>query len=724
MAGSLGDLTIDLNANIAKFLTAMDAAQLKSEKTASAIKSALIGGAAGLVGGASLGAIMKFVDSTIASTAALKDMGEKAGTSASQLSTLMTASKLSGTSMDTVTEGLIKLSKGLAGSEDMTGNAGRALKALGINARDAAGNLRDPAEVMKEMAAKLGEFKDGAGKTAIAIDAFGKSGAQLLPMLKEMYELGDQEVKVTDEQARAADDYEKGLKKLAATKQMMIKTVVMAAIPVMNDFVQALVDSSKQTDSMRNSVKDLAKDGTIKEWARDAAMGAAFVVDAFDGVARVVQIAGKWIGVAAAQAVFLAKGEFKAAADAGLEFGKDMDAILQKTLFSDTLKARFAQSDAGAGSTLAAKSLNYSNKNGPMATTGADPGKAFIDQLQRQLQQQEKGRFEMLRMEAAQKNVSAAAAPYISQLEEIQNRQERIKDTVAQVAESEKQRAKSLSLVTSGNDQAAGIIRETSMLGMQADARRKMIELRKVDAMVEQLSTDATIEQRIELQKLADVMKNNVAAAIDADIKKQKELNASWQVGAHDALTDYMNNVMDVAGQTKSAISSAFKGMEDSLVNFVKTGKMDFASLADSIISDLIRIEIQQSITGPLAAAMNSGGGIFSGITSMLGFAGGGNPPLNVPSIVGERGPELFVPRGAGTIIPNGAGGSGVVVNIVESPGNGGQQSRTTQNGVDVLTIMVEKVKSAIAGDISRGSGAVPNAMAATYGLNRVAGAY
>jgi hypothetical protein len=37
----------------------------------------------------------------------------------------------------------------------------------------------------------------------------------------------------------------------------------------------------------------------------------------------------------------------------------------------------------------------------------------------------------------------------------------------------------------------------------------------------------------------------------------------------------------------------------------------------------------------------------------LLGFADGGSPPVGVPSIVGERGPEIFVPHGAGTIIPN-----------------------------------------------------------------------
>jgi len=60
-----------------------------------------------------------------------------------------------------------------------------------------------------------------------------------------------------------------------------------------------------------------------------------------------------------------------------------------------------------------------------------------------------------------------------------------------------------------------------------------------------------------------------------------------------------------------------------------------------------------------------SGGG--GGISPFLGFANGGRPPVGRASIVGERGPELFVPRSAGTIIPNNAigGGGGGVTNMV-----------------------------------------------------------
>jgi len=69
--------------------------------------------------------------------------------------------------------------------------------------------------------------------------------------------------------------------------------------------------------------------------------------------------------------------------------------------------------------------------------------------------------------------------------------------------------------------------------------------------------------------------------------------------------------------------------------------------------------------------------GIFgsTGIGSFLGFANGGRPPVGRPSIVGERGPELFVPSSAGTIIPNNkiggmSGPTNIVVNVDASGSN------------------------------------------------------
>jgi phage-related minor tail protein len=73
----------------------------------------------------------------------------------------------------------------------------------------------------------------------------------------------------------------------------------------------------------------------------------------------------------------------------------------------------------------------------------------------------------------------------------------------------------------------------------------------------------------------------------------------------------------------------------------------------------------------------------------------------------------------------HGSGGN-VTVNVINNA-QGTQataRERTDGNGNRMIEVFIEQVKGAIAGDISRGSGAVPDAMASTYGLNRVAGAY
>lgn len=219
----------------------------------------------------------------------------------------------------------------------------------------------------------------------------------------------------------------------------------------------------------------------------------------------------------------------------------------------------------------------------------------------------------------------------------------------------------------------------------------------------------------------------------DRYTKARTDQEQNWQLGASDALKNYLDDTQNVYKSIGDVVGKAFKGMEDAMMDFVQTGKLDFASLANSIINDLIRIQIQKNVTGALGKSIDAAGGIgglLSAGASLLGFANGGQPPVGVPSMVGERGPELFVPQMAGTIIPNhelnskNNSSSNVVVNIIESPGKGGQQSRTNQNGVDTLTVMVERIKNSIAGDINQGSGSVPAALNRTYGLNRSVGSY
>ncbi|MDQ0040816.1 phage tail tape measure protein [Variovorax boronicumulans] len=173
-----------------------------------------------------------------------------------------------------------------------------------------------------------------------------------------------------------------------------------------------------------------------------------------------------------------------------------------------------------------------------------------------------------------------------------------------------------------------------------------------------------------------------------------KSKQADWQTGATTALANYADAIANVSATTEKAFTDGFRGAEDALVKFVTTGKGGVKGLADSIIADLVRVGIQRTITGPIANGLlgalggdeigdllkkngnfgtslagSSGGGlgeILGSIGKWFGgfFADGGKPPVGLPSIVGERGPEVFIPSVPGSIVPNHAlgGGGGTTV--------------------------------------------------------------
>lgn len=93
-----------------------------------------------------------------------------------------------------------------------------------------------------------------------------------------------------------------------------------------------------------------------------------------------------------------------------------------------------------------------------------------------------------------------------------------------------------------------------------------------------------------------------------------------WALGAQRALLNYADESSNVFAQTESAVTNAFKGMEDALVQFAMTGKLDFKSLANSIISDLIRIQLRASMmqmfSGLLGGWMGAGAQASGAVTS------------------------------------------------------------------------------------------------------------
>jgi lambda family phage tail tape measure protein len=155
---------------------------------------------------------------------------------------------------------------------------------------------------------------------------------------------------------------------------------------------------------------------------------------------------------------------------------------------------------------------------------------------------------------------------------------------------------------------------------------------------------------------------NNIEAE-EANTRAQNTFQAGW----NKAYNNFVQRSQDSAALGAEAFSTMYDSMSSALDRFVETGKLSFGSLVTDMIKNLLRLQMQASMSGlfgMLGGGSGGGVGLFSsstdfanggGIMGFLGgmFADGGSPPVGVPSLVGERGAELFVPRTAGTIIPN-----------------------------------------------------------------------
>jgi lambda family phage tail tape measure protein len=137
--------------------------------------------------------------------------------------------------------------------------------------------------------------------------------------------------------------------------------------------------------------------------------------------------------------------------------------------------------------------------------------------------------------------------------------------------------------------------------------------------------------------------------AITANIEYQNTFEAGWAR----AFNSYLDNATNAATQAEAIFSAMTNGMNTALDNFVETGKFNFSDLASSMIKDILKIQLRAAAANLFAT---SGIGALFGVQAR---ANGGPVNASTPYLVGEKGPELFIPKSAGTIVSNSKMGSG-----------------------------------------------------------------
>ena len=767
---ALGSVVVELSANIAKFQSDMGRAAAIAEQRAreidkhiSLIKNTLGALGVGFAFSATFDTIKAKIEGAIASAAGLQQLSERTGSAVEQLSGLAAVAKLSGTGTDELATGLQKLAKAQIDAQNGGQKTSESFKAIGISIADIQG--KRPDETFKLIADRLNAYQDGAEKVTIAQNLLGKSGANLLPVFKDLAEVGDLQIKVTAEQAAQADELEKNQIRLRASTDAIFKKIGLELLPVFNAFTKTLLESQNANDGVRKSIGDLAADGSIRSWAEGAAQAAGFVIDAFDGVSRVVQIVGKYIGSAAAAVGAIARGEFGQVKGIAADAAADIDAILQKQLFSDRLKKQLdASRNAAAPAAIPRAAIDTSGLGNDNTLKGPkdDPTKKI---LEGQLKAQEE-------FIAAEKTLLATREKYLDfyqNLEYFSLRDAELKkqaivadnlkvvqaayDTESALIRSYIAQAAKLTDKEDGRNKLAEVAKKRVAAEVEAstriiDSQNKLLAVQRqfdlatrerarqdaianssaqfaIDMMgkntlevlkaTEARSIQLQLEERIvQLRKQdpgADASKAMAQAAIQtaraqALITEQYDKQRAAIFGANEALRKYGEDAGNAAAQVENAMTNAFKGMEDALVSFVTTGKLDFQSLANSIIADIARIIVKQALVG----AFGSGGGSSSGSStvSTLGLLGslfsgtratGG--PVSAGGLyqVNERGPELLNMAGKQYLMMSSQGGS-------VTPNGGAAMSGDTINVTQNFTVgdvaSVSLVRQAVAGSEGR----------------------
>lgn len=230
---------------------------------------------------------------------------------------------------------------------------------------------------------------------------------------------------------------------------------------------------------------------------------------------------------------------------------------------------------------------------------------------------------------------------------------------------------------------------ELSKIDLEFDLRRTKVQQQYAKlfsrALSDQEKSRLQQAQKLDLETLSAERNEKISNHMRDQFDALSKVNAEM-LAMNPFATRLSEEFQSMANTINNEIISGIEGM----IAGTKTLGQVASSMLKQIASQMLQTAVMGSkgsggIGGMILGALGMGGGggfapkmafdfknapnLFENPidTSFLTFAKGGRPPVGRPSIVGERGPELFVPRSSGTIIPNhqlGGGSTNVVVNV------------------------------------------------------------
>lgn len=199
----------------------------------------------------------------------LDDFSEKTGIAVEKLSELRYAGEVTGTPFEALTGGFSRLSKQMADAAGGGKESTATFKALGVEVTNVDGTLRGADEVLGDIADRFSTYKDGADKAALAQRLFGKSGADMIPLLNQGA-IGIARLRTEAEQlgaiydgktAKAAADFNDNLTKIKISTEA-------AAVALAGPYIESLAKvSGMYIEARKNGSGYLDVLGEIAKYA-------------------------------------------------------------------------------------------------------------------------------------------------------------------------------------------------------------------------------------------------------------------------------------------------------------------------------------------------------------------------------------------------------------------------------------------------------------------------
>lgn len=647
---ALGKSEQDALAAAKRIQDAVDGMQARVASTMGAI-------AGGIAAGLSINAFKSLISGAIEGGAALNDLAIQANTTVEALSGLASIGKYSDVGADAIVSSMNKLTKNLSSATEESKGTGRAVQALGLDLE--AFRALKPEDQMMTVAHAMGEFQDGASKSAIAMDLYGKEGAKLLPFLKDLADVSDLQAKVTTEQAAAADNLSDNWTRLTTSGDAWKKTLANAMIPALDIAVQSVLELVNGTGGLKAQVKALADDGSIRQWTLDAVTGVSYVVDVVEVAWRAFKSLGLSMGSVAAAIVALANGDARGALAALAAGGEDINATWSNQTMGAKFRARLEELNAiGASAKEAKKALDYKpTETGTGKAAAESEYEKLIKRIQerinasqaelevgRQLTEGEKFRVKVLSdMDAAGiklteterealKVLLARTAVLDRDVQAAKLRTQTEQNAAEQAAQAEKERAeyadKTMKLwqqrtvaaneaIQSANDSNELARYEATLLGQTTQARQTLVEIARIELELKRKNRE--IDQ-LELDSASkDKLKEK--AAEWAEISKSIVKNRA-------ALSETDRILSSVDSTAQQVWTNIWEGGSNV---FVKLGQTLKASLLDLLYQMVVRpwvINIAANILGAtglpgLASAVTGGSNLLSTGSNLLSIGSG-----------------------------------------------------------------------------------------------------